>query len=127
MSLSRRLCRTYPFGCLLLGGGSGSSRSAAGSLPSPVKVVSMFATRLRNRTTKYVHDVTADEGDTDHESPAGNLGEAPDSIADGDVEAVLSERAVEGVEEALVRCGLLVGLLEVDGGDLRSGDGGAVE
>lgn len=77
--------------------------------------------------TEYVHNVTADERDTDHESPAGNLGEAPDSVADGNVEAVLSERAVERVEEALVRRGLLVGLLEVDGGDLRRGDGGAVE
>jgi len=76
---------------------------------------------------RYVHDVAADERDADHESPAGDLGEAPDGVANRNVEAVLSERAVEGVEEALVGFGLLVGLVKVDSSDLRGGDGGAVE
>lgn len=76
---------------------------------------------------EHLHDVAADERDADHESPAGNLGEAPDSVANGNVKAVLGERAVEGVEEALVRSGLLVGLLKVNSGDLGGGDGSAVE
>lgn len=81
----------------------------------------------RKYPLRYVHDVAADERDADHESPAGDLGEAPDGVAYRNVEAVLSERAIEGVEEALVGFGLLVGLVEVDSGNLGGRDGSAVE
>lgn len=108
---------------------STSSRSrtlgAVGSLTAPIDLLAKSP--IKDQKAIYIHELPAEEGDTDHEGPAGNLGESPDGPAERDVKTVLSERAVERVEEALVGCGLLVRLFNVDGGDLRSGDGGAVD
>ena len=90
-------------------------------------VVSKHPQTNQSHSREHLHDVPADKADTDHESPARDLGEAPNSVTDGDVQAVLGERAVEGVEDALVGLGLLVRLLKVDGGDLGGGDCGAVD
>jgi len=74
-----------------------------------------------------LHHGTAEETDTNHEQPAGNSTKTPDDVAKRDVELVLSEPAVNGVERTLVDRSLLVSLLGVDLVDGLGGDGGGVQ
>lgn len=62
-------------------------------------------------TGTTAHEGTAEETDTNHEQPAGDSAETPDDVAKGNVELVLGEQTVNGVEDTLVRRDLLVGLL----------------
>lgn len=70
---------------------------------------------------RNLHEGPAEHGDGNHGQPARHLGETPDNVGDGDGKAVLLERAIEGVENALVRLGVLVSLLDVNLGDVGSG------
>lgn len=74
-----------------------------------------------------LHHGTAEETDADHEQPAGNSAEAPDDVSQRDIELVLGEQAVNGVERTLVRRNLLIGLLGVNLVDSLGSDGGRVE
>jgi hypothetical protein len=53
------------------------------------------------------HERPAEERDDNHGHPRRHLGEAPCSISVGDGQAVLLERTVEGVKDALIRFNLL--------------------
>lgn len=48
------------------------------------------------------HDVSAHEGNTNHEQPARNNGKDPENISEGDCEAVLGEYTIERVEITIV-------------------------
>jgi len=54
-------------------------------LVCPCSILSTHSSKLLNTQVQDLHDVPGDEADADHESPARDLGEAPDGVTDGDV------------------------------------------
>lgn len=74
----------------------------------------------------HVHDGTAEETDGNHEGPAGDGADGPDGVAEGNVQLVLGEPAVGGVEGTLIGGSLLESLLGVNLVQLLGGDGGGV-
>ena len=73
------------------------------------------------------HHTPADEANEDHECPRWDKREAPNSISDRNAQPIFCQRAIERMEEALVRLLLFVLLLQVDRSNLRSGDSCAVD
>lgn len=74
-----------------------------------------------------LHHRPANETDEDHEEPAGNDAESVDSIAQRDVESVLSDPSICWVQVTLVSGNIEVGLLGVDIVDVSSGNSGRVQ
>lgn len=71
------------------------------------------------------HNCPAEETDTDHKEPAGDHAEAKENVTQSNVESVLGEPAIGGVEGTVILADFLVGLLRVDLVDgLRSDSGG---
>ncbi len=68
------------------------------------------------RAAVYSHDSSAQEGDTNHEHPAGNNSEEPENISKRNSKTVFGELAIEWVEPTLVWGDLLPvsSLVEVD-------------
>lgn len=75
----------------------------------------------------YLHERPANKADEDHEEPAGNQAESPDSIPHRNTEAVLGNPAIRRVQRTLIRGNILVCLLGVNFIDGAGGDGGRVQ
>lgn len=82
--------------------------------------------RNRSKERRYLHNGTAEETDRNHEGPAGDGADRPDEVAKGNVQLVLGEPAVGGVQSALVGLDLLEVLLGVNLVQLLGGNGGGV-
>jgi hypothetical protein len=77
--------------------------------------------------SKNSHYVPAEEADTNHGQPTGDHGEVVDNVAEGNVQARLSQETVEGVKPTLVAILLLPGLFGMDVVDGFGCDGGEVQ
>jgi hypothetical protein len=102
--LCSQSCRSLTSGrwcSTTLGGGTGIQALAP-------DILSVLFRRCR--TSPFLHEGPAEEGDEDHGQPRGHLGEGPGDVSVRNGEAVLLHDAVEGVEGTLVR-GNLVNLV----------------
>lgn len=75
----------------------------------------------------HAHEVAANHGNGNHGKPAGHLGESPEDVGNGDLDAELNQETVEGVENTLIGRSLLVLLLGVKLGNVQSSGVDAVE
>lgn len=73
------------------------------------------------------HYVPAKEADTNHGQPTGYHGEIVDNVAEGNIQAGLSQKPIVGVKPAFVALLLLPGLFSMDVVDSLRGDGGVVQ
>jgi hypothetical protein len=74
-----------------------------------------------------IHHSSAEHGHADHEEPAGNQVEEPEDVADNGGQSVLSEPAIEGVEDTVVQLGLLLVAILLQLDKVIAGNGGHVE
>lgn len=93
------------------GGAPTRARGAAAAAPPWVGGglgVSLLLLFIFSKCVKFgnffsLHHRSAEEGNTNHEGPAGNDAKPPQEVADGHCKVVLCELAIKGMEVTLIR------------------------
>ena len=74
-----------------------------------------------------LHHIAGNHADDKHQSPARNYAKRVEDVSNRNMQVELGEGGVEGMEHASDLRTLKIGLLGMDSGDFRGGDGGVIE
>jgi hypothetical protein len=107
-------------------GGSGGSTTLGTHSLAPIADISILYL-WRMSEASNLHEGSGEEGNTNHQSPAGHDGETVDDPTKGNGKTSLSKHTIERVEEALIGSVLLESLVGNNLDKVLSGDSGAVE